>query len=141
MQSIRRDIHEMQQKLIHLNRRDFDVSRAMSTWGEHQSRGCSAAPDISASPPSLRKELNLFDVAAVVVGTIIGSGIFLLPSYIALQLNSLWAVLLVWAVGGVLTLFGVLSLAELGAIYPQAGGLCTFLRHAYGPLPAFLYAW
>jgi basic amino acid/polyamine antiporter, APA family len=95
----------------------------------------------SLSPPALRKELNLFDVVAVVVGTVIGSGIFLLPSLIAAQLNSLGTVLLVWVVGGILTVFGALSMAELGSIYPGAGGLCTYLRHAYGPLPAFLYAW
>jgi basic amino acid/polyamine antiporter, APA family len=99
------------------------------------------AVDISSSQPGLRKELNLFDIAAIVVGTIIGSGIFLLPSFIAAQLNSLAAVMLVWAVGGILTVFGALSLAELSSIYPGAGGLCTYLRHAYGPLPAFLYAW
>jgi basic amino acid/polyamine antiporter, APA family len=89
----------------------------------------------------LRKELNLFDAVAVVAGTVIGSGIFLLPSFIAAQLNSLGAVLLVWVAGGILTVFGALSLAELGALYPGTGGLCTYLRHAYGPLPAFLYAW
>src|SRR5579863_6970485 len=89
----------------------------------------------------LRKELNVFDAVAVVVGTVIGSGIFLLPSFIAAQLHSLGAVLLVWLVGGILSLFGALSLAELGSIYPGTGGLCTYLRHVYGPLPAFLYAW
>lgn len=97
--------------------------------------------DGPAPPLSLRNQLNLFDVAAIVVGTIIGSGIFLLPSYIAVELNSLRTVLLVWTVGGVLTVFGALSLAELGSMYPATGGLCTYLRYAYGPLPAFLYAW
>ncbi|MGB6678449.1 MAG: amino acid permease [Terriglobales bacterium] len=89
----------------------------------------------------LRKELNIFDAVAVVVGTVIGSGIFLLPSFVAAQLHSLGAVLLVWLVGGILSLFGALSLAELGSVYPGTGGLCTYLRHVYGPLPAFLYAW
>ena len=100
-----------------------------------------SAEDVVAAPPTLRKELNLFDAVAIVVGTVIGSGIFLIPSFIAAQLHSLWAVLLVWVVGGILTVFGALSLAELGSIYPGTGGLCTYLRHAYGPLPAFLYAW
>jgi APA family basic amino acid/polyamine antiporter len=89
----------------------------------------------------LRKELNVFDAVAVIVGTVIGSGIFLLPSFVATQLHSLAVVLLVWLVGGLLSLFGALSLAELGSIYPGTGGLCTYLRHIYGPLPAFLYAW
>jgi basic amino acid/polyamine antiporter, APA family len=76
-----------------------------------------------------------------VVGTIIGSGIFLIPTSIAAQLNSLGAVLLVWVLGGILTLCGALSLAELGSIFTGTGGLCTYLRHVYGLLPAFLYAW
>ncbi|HXE30946.1 MAG TPA: amino acid permease [Terriglobales bacterium] len=95
----------------------------------------------TAASPALRKELNLFDAVALVVGTIIGSGIFLIPSSIATQLHALWAVLLVWGVGGLLTVCGALSLAELGAMYPAAGGICTYLRQAYGPVPAFLYAW
>lgn len=113
------------------------------TIDENQLQGCLAfgAEDVAVSPPSLRKELNLFDAVSVVVGTVIGSGIFLIPSFIAAQLNSLRAVLLVWVVGGILTVFGALSLAELGSIYPGTGGLCTYLRQAYGPLLAFLYAW
>lgn len=96
----------------------------------------------AASPPlALRKELNLLDAVAIVVGTTIGSGIFLIPSAIAADLHSLATVLLVWVVGGILTVFGALSLAELGAMYPGTGGLCLYLRKAYGPLPAFLYAW
>lgn len=95
----------------------------------------------STPPPALRKELNLFDAVAIVVGTTIGSGIFLIPSSIAAQLNSFGAVLLVWTIGGVLTVFGAMSLAELGSIYPGTGGVCIYLRHAYGRLPAFLYAW
>ena len=71
----------------------------------------------------------------------LGSGIFLLPSFIAVQLDSLGFVLLVWVVGGLLTIFGALSLAELGSIYSGTGGLCTYLRQVYGPLTAFLYAW
>ena len=94
----------------------------------------------SFSPSGLRKELTLIDAVAVVAGTIIGSGIFLLPSAIAMQISSLRVVLLVWVAGGALTIFGALSLAELGAMYPGTG-LCDYLQKAYGPLPAFLYAW
>ncbi len=111
--------------------------------GEPQSNGgpAFATKETSASPATLQKELNLFDAVAVVVGTTIGSGIFLIPRSIAAQLHSLAAVLLAWVIGGILTLFGALSLGELGSIYPGTGGLSTYLRHAYGPLPAFLYAW
>ena len=124
-------------------RRGYDGTREPSTLDEHPRPGrlSSAAGKTVAPPLGLRRELNLFDAVAVVVGTIIGSGIFLIPSFIAAQLNTLGAVLLVWVVGGILTVFGALSLAELGSIYPGTGGLCTYLRHAYGPLPAFLYAW
>jgi len=89
----------------------------------------------------LVRELGRVDGIALVVGTVIGSGIFLVPGPIALQLHSLGAVLLVWAVGGVLSLCGALSLGELGAMYPGAGGLYVYLRHALGRPVAFLYGW
>jgi basic amino acid/polyamine antiporter, APA family len=95
----------------------------------------------AGSAVSLSRELTLFDAVAVVAGTIIGSGIFLIPSMIATQLTSVGAVLSVWLAGGILTLSGALSLAELGSMYPRTGGLCAYLRNAYGPLPAFLYSW
>lgn len=80
------------------------------TWENHHGR--MAPGDSSASLPGLRRELNLFDVTAIVVSTIIGSLILLIPSFIAAQLKSLGAVL-VWVVGGILTVFGALSLSEL----------------------------
>jgi basic amino acid/polyamine antiporter, APA family len=64
-----------------------------------------------------------------------------MPSFIAAQIKSLSAVLIVWIVGGILTLCGALSLAELGSVYTGSGGLCCYLEQAYGRLPAFLYAW
>jgi APA family basic amino acid/polyamine antiporter len=75
------------------------------------------------------------------VGTIIGSGIFLVPHNVALQVGSVSAVILVWIVGGGLALAGSLSLAELGAATPEAGGVYIYLRDAYGKLAAFLYGW
>ena len=95
----------------------------------------------AAAGPGLRRELTLFDAVAIVVGTVIGSGIFLIPSSIANDLSSLGAVLAVWLLGGVLTIFGALSLAELGSMFPSTGGLCIYLRQAYGRFTAFLYAW
>ncbi len=89
----------------------------------------------------LRRELGIFDATSIVVGTVIGSAIFLIPSAIAADIASAKVVFLIWITGGVLTLFGALSLAELGAIYPGAGGLYIYLREAYGPLTAFLYGW
>jgi len=78
---------------------------------------------------------------ALVVGTIIGSGVFLVPHEVARQTGSVATVLLVWIVGGVLALAGSLSLAELGAANPEAGGVYVYLRDAYGKLAAFLYGW
>jgi basic amino acid/polyamine antiporter, APA family len=119
------------------------VTREPSLVTEESSRTADAGTysGVPAHSPNLRRELNLFDVIAVVVGTVIGSGIFLIPSYIAAQIHSFGVVVLVWVVGGILTAFGALSLAELGSMYPATGGLCIYLRHAYGPLVAFLYAW
>ena len=93
------------------------------------------------SSPGLVRELGRVDGIALVVGTVIGSGIFLVPGPIAIQLHSLTAVLLVWTAGGLLSLSGALSLGELGSMYPGAGGLYVYLRHAFGRPLAFLYGW
>jgi APA family basic amino acid/polyamine antiporter len=83
------------------------------------------------STPQLRRELGLRDGVAIVAGSIIGSGIFLVPSSVAGELRSLAAVLSLWIAGGVLTLFGALSLGELGAAFPGAGGIYIYLEKAY----------
>jgi len=88
----------------------------------------------------LRRELNSLDGISIVVGTVIGSAIFLIPGTIA-EAGSTGMVFSVWIVGGLLSLCGALSLAELGAMFPKAGGLYVYLREAYGSVPAFLYGW
>ncbi len=90
---------------------------------------------------SLARELTAGDGFAIVAGSVIGSGIFLVPGTIALHLRSLPSVMAVWVVGGLLSLFGALSLAELGSMFPGAGGLYVYLREAYGRAVAFLYGW
>ena len=90
---------------------------------------------------ALLHELSLRDATAIVAGTVIGSGIFLVPNSVAIQLSSFAAVLMVWLVGGLLSLFGALALGELGAAFPGAGGLYVYLRHAYGKPVGFLYGW
>ena len=75
------------------------------------------------------------------VGTIIGSGIFLVPQEMMQAVGSARIVYLAWLVGGLLSFFGALTYAELGAMKPQAGGEYVYVRDAYGPLPAFLYGW
>ncbi len=98
-------------------------------------------PQIATSRPELSRELGASHAAAVVVGTIIGSGIFLVPSEMMQAVGSARLVYLAWIVGGLLSFFGALTYAELGAMKPQAGGEYVYVRDAYGPLAAFLYGW
>ena len=91
--------------------------------------------------PSLRRELGVFSAAMLVVGGIIGSGIFFTPSVTAQALPSAELVLGVWALGGVVALAGALTYAELGAMMPDAGGPYVYLREAFGKRVAFLYGW
>lgn len=96
---------------------------------------------VSPSPKSLPRVIGGFGSTALVVGTVIGSGIFLVPHNVALEVGNARWLLLVWIVGGALALAGALSMAELGAAIPEAGGVYVYLREAYGRLPAFLYGW
>ncbi len=89
----------------------------------------------------LRRDLTLFDAINLVVGTIIGSGIFLVPSEIARAVHTPGWMLAVWVIGGILTMLGALSLAELGAALPEAGGIYTFIHRGFGPLWGFLCGW
>jgi basic amino acid/polyamine antiporter, APA family len=90
---------------------------------------------------SLPRVIGGIGSTALVVGTVIGSGIFLVPHNVALEVGSVPLLLLVWVVGGALAFAGALSLAELGAAMPEAGGVYVYLREAYGKLAAFLYGW
>ncbi|MGC8792861.1 MAG: APC family permease [Bryobacteraceae bacterium] len=89
----------------------------------------------------LRRELGVWSATAIVVGTVIGSGIFLVPKDMVLHVGSPVVVLAVWVAGGFLSLAGALSYAELAAAMPEAGGEYVYLREAYGPLYGFLYGW
>ena len=89
----------------------------------------------------LSRDLGVSEACAVVVGTIIGSGIFLVPAEMMQAVGSAKLVYLVWVVGGLLSFFGALTYAELGAMKPQAGGEYVYVRDAYGPLAGFLYGW
>jgi len=91
--------------------------------------------------PELARDLGLSHAGAVVVGTIIGSGIFLVPAEMMQAVGTARLVYLAWVVGGVLSFFGALTYAELGAMKPQAGGEYVYVRDAYGPLAGFLYSW
>ncbi len=84
--------------------------------------------------PELSRDLGVSHASAVVVGTIIGSGIFLVPAEMMQAVGSAKLVYLAWLVGGLLSFFGALTYAELGAMKPQAGGEYVYVRDAYGPL-------
>ncbi|MBI1872562.1 MAG: amino acid permease [Acidobacteria bacterium] len=89
----------------------------------------------------LRRTLTLRDLIFIVVGTVIGSGIFLTPGSVVRAAGSGGVALLVWAIGGGLSLLGALTFAELGTTRPDSGGLYAYLKDAFGPLLAFLYGW
>src|SRR6516164_3362119 len=89
----------------------------------------------------LRRELGPWAAASIVVGTVIGSGIFLVPQTMIQRVGRPEMVFLIFVAGGLLSLAGALSYAELAAMLPEAGGEYAFLREAYGPLWGFLYSW
>ena len=97
--------------------------------------------EIQQKPPSLERVLSLLDATMINVGGIIGSGIFMVPATVAFFTGSSSLFFLVWILGGIVSLFGALSVAELGAAMPQAGGQYVYLNEAYGPLWGYLYGW
>jgi basic amino acid/polyamine antiporter, APA family len=96
---------------------------------------------MSDAPHTLRRVLGFWTVAALIVGTVIGSGIFLVPADMINAVGSPGMVFFVWIFGGVLSLFGALTYAELAAAMPEAGGEYVYLGKAYGPLVAFIQGW
>src|SRR5215467_12715951 len=95
----------------------------------------------TAAPRELVRELNSWHATAVVAGTIIGSGIFLVPKEMMENVGSAGLVYLAWIVGGLLSFFGAVTYAELGATRPWSGGEYVYIRDAYGPLAGFLDGW
>ena len=111
-----------------------------------------SAPIVNASPSAgagdagaiteLRRTLGLLDLTFIAIGTVIGSGIFLVPGVVLRETGTQTGpALLVWVAAGILSYLGALTYAEMGAMKPDAGGLYTYIRDAFGPLPAFLYGW
>jgi basic amino acid/polyamine antiporter, APA family len=102
----------------------------------------SSRPDqTGAKAPSLQRVLGLWSAVSIVVGTVIGSGIFLVPQRMILEVGSTTSLFSVWIIAGLLSLFGALTYAELAAALPEAGGEYVFLREAYGPFWGYLYSW
>jgi APA family basic amino acid/polyamine antiporter len=87
----------------------------------------------------LRRVLGPFDAACIVIGAVIGVGIFFTPSGVARVAGSAQFALLAWTIGGVIAILGALTFAELGGLYHRSGGQYEILRDSYGPVPAFLF--
>jgi basic amino acid/polyamine antiporter, APA family len=119
------------------------ASRARESVFEMNSADAANSPSAEASreQPQLLRALGLWETSSIVIGIMIGTAIFIVPAEITREVGTPGAALAVWTVGGVLTLLGALSFAELAAMMPQAGGQYVYLREAYGPLVSFLCGW
>lgn len=95
----------------------------------------------SAKHPEFRKSLNLFDSTAIVIGSMIGSGIFIVSADMARTLGSPGWLMVGWLVSGLLTLIAAISFGELASMFPKAGGIYVYLKEAFNPLIGFLYGW
>ncbi len=100
-----------------------------------------AVPEGSASGGGLERGLNLWDTTLLVLGLVVGGGIFLTPAAIARALPAPAWIVAAWVTGGLLSIAGGLVYAELGAMMPEPGGMYLYIGRAFGPLPGFLYAW
>jgi APA family basic amino acid/polyamine antiporter len=105
------------------------------------STSTSTHAESSSADSELVRAIGLGSAILFVVGTVIGSGIFLTTGVMAENIPSTTLLLLAWVLGGVLAMAGGLTYAEMGAMFPRSGGVYVFLREAYGTLPAFLYGW
>ena len=98
---------------------------------------------VTAAPPSAgyARQLGLFSATMMVVGGIIGAGIFLNPAIVAQRVATGPATMATWGIGALIAIVGAFVFSELGARAPRAGGSYVYLRDAFGPFPAFLYGW
>ncbi|MDQ2931225.1 MAG: amino acid permease, partial [Gemmatimonadota bacterium] len=99
------------------------------------------APVAASDAEPLRRLLGVTDLTLIAMGTVIGSGIYLVPAVVLRQTGAVGPAMLVWLAAGILSLLGALTYAEMGAMKPEAGGLYVYVRDTFGPLPAFLYGW
>src|SRR5262245_53223458 len=93
------------------------------------------------APGTLSRLLGTWTATAIVMGIIIGSGIFRVPSSIVQEVGSVGAFALLWLIGGVLTLCLAWSMAELSTMFPRPGGVIIYIRETYGPVVAFVFGW
>src|SRR2546428_11398074 len=99
------------------------------------------APPVQPQRVEFVKAISRFDATALVVGSMIGSGIFIVSADILRQVHAPGVMLLVWALSGVVTLMGALAYGELAAMFPRAGGQYVYLREGISPLFGYLYGW
>src|SRR5712692_9789444 len=99
------------------------------------------APGGQPAATSLERSLGVFSATTLIIGSMIGSGIFIAPSIMASYVATPGVYLGLWLIGGVLTLLGAFAYGELAAMMPRAGGKYVYLREAFGPLVGFLYGW
>jgi APA family basic amino acid/polyamine antiporter len=124
----------------------FPISEKASSQAEERSKVDPMSHNPSMNGPGrearhFKRDLNLFDSTMIVVGSMIGSGIFIVSADIARTVGSPGLLLLVWVFTGVVTLIGALSYGELAGMMPHAGGIYVYLREAYSSLVAFLFGW
>jgi basic amino acid/polyamine antiporter, APA family len=112
-------------------------------WKMNQENRAEPAQNTDAIPAvgSHTTGLGLLGATNLIAGSMIGSGIFIVPAMMATELNSVGLLLLAWLITGIMTIFGALSYGELAAAMPTAGGQYVYLRRIYGPLTGFLYGW
>src|SRR5205814_5099997 len=99
------------------------------------------ATPIAVQDAGFKRGLGLFDSVMIVVGVMIGSGIFIVSAEMAREIGSAGWLLVAWGFAGLLTIAGALSYGELAAMMPRAGGMYVYLREAFSPLWGFLYGW
>lgn len=97
--------------------------------------------DTNSGSSGLIRQLSWLDAAAIIIGTIIGSGIFIVPGMVARNISSPGLILITWVLGGVLCLLGAFIFAELASSMPATGGIYVFLKEAFGPLVSFIFGW
>ena len=91
--------------------------------------------------PQLQKTIGLWSATTIVIGSVIGSSIFMKPATMAGQLGSPYLLIIVWTVAGLISIFGAMAFAELGTMFPETGGQYVYLQKTYGEFIAYLYGW
>ena len=129
-------------QIVLVESHDRETKTASGPQWAARAEGGLGPPMSALNPKTLERTLGSWDLTLLVVGNVIGSGIFLVPASVLSQSGeSVGVAMAVWLVGGVLSLLGAMSYAELGGMDPGAGGLYAYIRDAFGPFLAFLYGW